>query len=87
MDNMMKVVSFDLVALNDPMRSQILQKDLNQLYNSMDSLYRSMEKLYRNQHFFYQRNRTHKKILDDLQSDLKFMKGCKIALLVASGVI
>ncbi len=53
----------------------------------MDVLYRSMERLYRNQHFYYERNRAQKEILEDLQVKVKFIKGWKIIILLACGVL
>lgn len=64
LDGMQKVVTFDLVAMNDPMRAQIIEKDLNKLYSNVEILFRNMQRLHRNQYFYYERNREHKRMLN-----------------------
>lgn len=85
LDNLEKLVSFDLLPLSDPMRGQIVEKNMNNLYSRMEVLYRNMERLYRNQHFYYERNRVHKEILGNLQSKLRIMKVWKVLVLVLGG--
>lgn len=53
----------------------------------MDMLYRNMERLYRNQHFYYERNRAHKEVLDGLQMKVKLIKGWKIIILLVCGAL
>lgn len=65
LDNSQKVISFDFIQTDDPLKNHFSEKDKAVTHSYMYHAYAEMNKVYRDQHFILERKQVH----DTVQSE------------------
>lgn len=77
----------DFFDTNDLVKTLITKKDLNQVGVVLREAYTELKSVYRNQQFQIERDKTHKELLEETESKIKYTGIFKVGMLLGSALV